>query len=78
VATAVGGIPEIIVPGETGLLIEPGDVDGLAAAAIALLGDPALAAQLGDAARRRVTEEFSAPRWMARLRAVYDEVLGIG
>jgi len=53
VATAVGGTPELIEDGETGLLVPPGDPDCLASAIVRLLRDRALAARLGAAARLR-------------------------
>ena len=53
VATRVGGIPEMIETGSTGLLVEPGDVAGLAAALATLAGDPALRRRLGEAGSRR-------------------------
>jgi glycogen(starch) synthase len=56
VATRVGGIPEAVEHGVTGLLVEPGDVGGLAAAIDAVLSDPALAARLGAGAQRRAPE----------------------
>lgn len=59
VATAVGGIPEMIVDGRTGLLVPPGDEVALADALESVLRDPALAARLGAAARERVASEFS-------------------
>ncbi|UGS35002.1 glycosyltransferase family 4 protein [Capillimicrobium parvum] len=58
VASRVGGIPEIVVDGETGLLVEPGDPGRLAAAIEQLLGDPRRRAAMGDAGRRRVLERF--------------------
>jgi glycosyltransferase involved in cell wall biosynthesis len=67
VATRLSGIPEVIVPGETGLLVEPGDVDGLADALARLLADPVLARRLGVAARRLVLERFDIERNVARL-----------
>jgi glycosyltransferase involved in cell wall biosynthesis len=59
VATRVGGTPEAVVDGETGLLAEPGDVGALARAVDALLADPDLARRLGEAGRLRVEERFS-------------------
>jgi glycosyltransferase involved in cell wall biosynthesis len=59
VATRVGGTPEAVVDGETGLLVPLGDVEALAAALDSLLGDPDLARRLGEAGRRRVEERFS-------------------
>jgi glycosyltransferase involved in cell wall biosynthesis len=68
VATAVGGTPELIVDGETGLLVPPGDVDALSAALARLLEDRDLADRLGKAGRERVAAEFS-------LRPMTDRVL---
>lgn len=59
VATAVGGIPELVLPGETGLLVPPSDPEALARAILALLRDRDLAEKLGSLGRERVEEEFS-------------------
>ena len=75
-ATRVGGIPEIVVDGETGVLVDPPpDAAALAAALEGLLADPGRRARMGTAARERFEAEFSAPAWAARLRALYDDVL---
>jgi len=74
VATDVGGVPEVVQGGRTGLLVQPGDVDGFAAATITLLTDTARREQMGRAARRFVEERFGVEEWAARLRALYDEV----
>ena len=58
VATAVGGVPECVVSGETGLLVPPGQSGPLAAAILELLGDSARRRRLGEAGRRRVLERF--------------------
>jgi glycosyltransferase involved in cell wall biosynthesis len=73
VATVVGGIPEIVVEGETGLLVAPGaGADAVAAALARLLADPTLRRRMGAAARDRFEERFTAERWAERLRAVYE------
>ncbi len=59
VATAVGGLVEAIVDGESGLLVPPGDVTALRAAIERLLGDAGLRTRLGAAARERVRERYS-------------------
>jgi glycosyltransferase involved in cell wall biosynthesis len=59
VTTAVGGIPEIVRDGVDSLLVSPGDGDGLAAALVKLLGDPALAGSMGAAGRARVLRELT-------------------
>jgi glycosyltransferase involved in cell wall biosynthesis len=56
VASAVGGIPELVVDGVTGFLVQPGDVAALRAALERLLADPVLRRRMGRAGRRRVTE----------------------
>src|SRR2546429_9663742 len=59
IASRVGGIPDIVEDGVSGLLVPPGDADALAAAVRRLRDDPALARRLGEAGRRRVQEEVS-------------------
>jgi glycosyltransferase involved in cell wall biosynthesis len=56
VASAVGGIPELVQDGVTGLLVPPGDVDALRSALERLLADPILRRRMGRAGRRRVAE----------------------
>jgi radical SAM protein with 4Fe4S-binding SPASM domain len=59
VSTRTGGVPEAVEDGVTGLLVPPGDPEALAAALAKTLDDPALAARLGEAGRRRALERFS-------------------
>lgn len=59
VATAVGDVPGVVLPGETGLLVPPGDADALAASVRILLADPGMAGRLGSAARLRVSLYFN-------------------
>jgi glycosyltransferase involved in cell wall biosynthesis len=74
VASAVGGIPEIVVDGETGLLVPaPPRADDVAAALSHVLGDGDLRARLGAAARERYELAFTAERWARRLRSVYEQ-----
>jgi glycogen synthase len=75
VASAVGGIPEVVVPGRTGLLVPPADPGALAAALNHVLGDRAMARQMGLAGRRRVEEHFSWTSIAARTRHMYEKVL---
>ncbi len=74
VATAAGGTPEIVLDGETGLLVPPGQAAPLAAAVLSVLGDPALAERLGAAGRRRAVADFSLTRHAAALAALYEEL----
>ena len=72
VASRVAGIPELVVDGESGILVEPGSADALAGALDGLLGDPARAAAIGEAGRARARAEYSRERMAADLTAVYD------
>lgn len=77
VATAVGGIPEILADGHGGRLVEPSlGAEGIADALARLLRDPALRARLGRAGRERFDREFTAASWAQRTRAVYDAAAG--
>lgn len=73
VATRTGGTPEIVADGESGLLFAPGDAAALAVHVSRLLGDPALAARLGQRARRRVEEEFERSRHLSQMFDLYRE-----
>lgn len=75
VATRVGGTEEIVVPGETGFLVERGDARGLADAILQLQSDPELARRMGEAGRRRAEEHFSRESFLAHYQDVLDEAL---
>jgi len=75
VASRVGGIPEVVVDGETGLLVEPGDPAALAAALRRVLDDPPRAARMGEAGRRRVEAHFAWDRIAERTMTVYGEAI---
>jgi glycosyltransferase involved in cell wall biosynthesis len=66
VASRVGGIPELVEHGRTGLLVEPGDEVALAAALDRLLRDPALRYQFGELSRQRACERFELSRTVQR------------
>lgn len=68
-----GGAPEAVVPGETGFVVPGTDRRALAAALIRVLGDPAEARRLGDAARRFVERSHDWERVVGRFRAMLDE-----
>ncbi len=76
VATNVGGIPDIVLDGETGLLVEPADPAALASAVGALLDEPARAARLGAAGRARAESTFSLGAHVDAVERVYDEIIG--
>ena len=75
VTTPVGAHLEAVTDGAEAILTEPGDVAALAAALDRVLGDPALRARLGAAARRRYESAFDVTRYAARLAEIYEEVL---
>jgi N-acetyl-alpha-D-glucosaminyl L-malate synthase BshA len=76
VASKVGGLPEVIEHGITGFLHEPGDLDGMANSAIALLTDPALHVSVADAACSRVREQFCVDLVVPMYERYYEQVLG--
>ncbi|MGE0450121.1 MAG: glycosyltransferase family 4 protein [Vicinamibacterales bacterium] len=75
VGTRAGGLPDKIVPGVTGWLVEPGDPAALAAAIAEALGTPDRLPAMGDAGRALVEREFSWPAVADRHVALYDELL---
>ncbi len=74
IASRVGGIPEVVVDGETGLLVEPGDVEGLAAAMLRLVVDPTLRASFGSRGRERA-RFYSWDLLVPQVLAIYREAL---
>ncbi|MCU1673204.1 MAG: glycogen synthase [Frankiales bacterium] len=75
VASAVGGIPEVVVDGDTGLLVPPADPDRLATALAELLDDPGRAAEMGRRGRQRAVQHFGWDAIARRTLAVYEQVL---
>jgi glycosyltransferase involved in cell wall biosynthesis len=76
VATDVGGIPEIVEDGVTGVLVPaPATPPMLQDAVAPLLADARLREAIGRGARQRFDAEFSVERWVGRLRALYEDVL---
>jgi N-acetyl-alpha-D-glucosaminyl L-malate synthase BshA len=78
VATAVGGIPEVVESGRSGILVSHGDTDGLARAVERLIADPGLRASMGAAARQRARQCFSAAAIVPRYEAIYRGVCAQG
>jgi glycosyltransferase involved in cell wall biosynthesis len=76
VATRVGGVPEIVVDGQTGILVPSAAPGPLAAAVQALLDDPARAARLGAAGRARAESTFSLTAHVEAVERVYAEIGG--
>jgi glycosyltransferase involved in cell wall biosynthesis len=76
VATRVGGTPEVVVDGESGLLVPARDPRALANALDAVLSDNALRRRLGGGARARVEQQFSLARMISDYASVYEETVG--
>jgi glycosyltransferase involved in cell wall biosynthesis len=72
VATRVGGNPELVLDGETGVLVPPRDPDVLAQAILRLLADPAGARRMGQAGRRRVEQDFDVRRMVTGYEELYQ------
>ena len=75
ISTAVGGVPRVVIDGETGYLITPGDVDTLAQRMTALVRDAKLRAKLGGAIYEKVRTEFSVEAMGVRQEEIYRSVL---
>lgn len=75
VATAVGGIPEVVRDGSSGLLAPPGDAAALGSALAELASNPERAAAFGTAGRRLIDEEFSIERCRQAHRELYERLL---
>lgn len=74
VATAVGGVPELVAHEETGLLVPAGDAPALAGALSRLLAEPKRALELGRAARARAEERFSLTRQVDALLGLWEAI----
>jgi glycosyltransferase involved in cell wall biosynthesis len=72
IATPVGGIPQVVANEVSGLLVAPGDIDGLADRIGRLMADSALRERLGAAARARIEADFSLSDALERLSAIYN------
>jgi glycosyltransferase involved in cell wall biosynthesis len=75
IASNHGGITEIVIHGETGLLISPGDSFALAQAVRQLVDNPALRQQFGESGRDRFHKEFTIDRYVDKIQKIY-EVIG--
>ncbi|MGI8573286.1 MAG: glycosyltransferase family 4 protein [Solirubrobacteraceae bacterium] len=75
VASAVGGVPELVLDGHTGLLVPPGEVAPLAAALGRVLADRDLRKRMGSAARGVALERFDLPRFRQAHLDLYDRLL---
>jgi glycosyltransferase involved in cell wall biosynthesis len=76
VATRVGGTPEVVDDGVTGILVEPGDAVGVASAALTLARDPERSEAMGRAAASAARERFSIAAMVRATEAVYEAAQG--
>ncbi len=77
IASTAGGLPEVVEDGVTGFLRPVGDVAGMAAAALRLLGDEDLRRRFGEEARRQAVTRFSQDTIVGRYRSLYEKVTGL-
>lgn len=75
VACRVGGTPEVVVDGETGLLVAPGDPEELALSLERLMSDPEQARAMGEAGKRRVQEAFDLEQMVTKIEDVYQRLI---
>ena len=75
VASRVGGVPEVVRDGETGVLVPPGDARSLAGAILKLMADPALRGRMGEAGRARARQQFSIARAVRETEQLYEELM---
>jgi hypothetical protein len=73
----VGGIPEVVLHGQTGLLTPADDVAAFSAALLQMMNDPALRMRFGTAAKKRVQENFTSDQMGRQFEKVYSELAAI-
>jgi alpha-maltose-1-phosphate synthase len=78
IATRVGGLPQLVRDGETGVLVDEQDPAGLADAIVSLANDPARGARLGEQARQEMRDRRSWDAVARRFVAVYESVTSSG
>jgi L-malate glycosyltransferase len=76
IATNTGGLPEVVIDGETGYLLPVGDVEAMAGRAIEILRDPELLKRMGRQGRALAVKEFDESWIVPRYRALYERVIG--
>jgi glycosyltransferase involved in cell wall biosynthesis len=78
ISTNVGGIPEVVLDGVTGILVQPANRKDLARAIMKLVNDPELRESLGREGRRRVEEHFNLQAHVQRIQEIYGKILWMG
>jgi glycosyltransferase involved in cell wall biosynthesis len=74
IATEVGGVPEAITHGESGILVQPRDIDSMSVALLSLVDDDELRGRLSTAARKHIQNNFSVEKYVARLDQIYSKL----
>ena len=77
IATRVGGIPEAIIHNKSGILVPSKDIEAMANAIVNIANNSELATRLGDAARERTEQYYSASKYVARLDEMYTRLAGL-
>ena len=77
IATRVGGVPEAIFDGQSGILVQSKNVEAMANAIVRIVTNSELAKRLGDAARQRTEQRFAASSYVARLDEMYTRLAGL-
>ena len=75
VATRVGGVPDVVVDGETGFLVQSHSSNALASAIVKLLKDKNMRKRMGEAGRRRVNPAFGVEAMVRNIENVYEELI---
>lgn len=75
VSTMHAGIPEAVVHGKTGFLVEEGDIRGMAAYIVSLTQDPAMAKHMGEAGRKHVENQYDLPQQISKLAQVIENTV---
>ena len=76
IVTDVGGMPELVEDGDSGLVVPPNDAEALGAAILMLYRNSDRARQMGAAARRRIEKNFNTKQTVAQTGALYQELFG--
>ena len=75
IASSHGGPTELVLDGETGALVPPGDARALARAMEQFIDDPGRARRLGEEGRRRAVARYDVAQYVERVQRVYDDIL---
>lgn len=78
VASAVGGIPQVVRSGENGILTPPGSPEEIMKALVSISGDRAFRKRLSEAAKKTIQTRYSASGWIRKIEAEYEETAGTG